>query len=295
MYALPSSLYGLENTNVLFVTLDCCRYDTLLQAHTPFLKEIGLMAKAKTHGTYTLPAHMSFFMGYLPVCEDVYEPYYSSEARQLWRLKSGRERDPESVGIMLDGKNILEGYKQLGFKTVGTGGVRWFRNKTLTDLFDEFLFFGPDDKTSVFTRRKKDEFSLNNIPKIIDMLTGHQNYFLFLNCLETHVPYDFGEGSYSKESDKIIQRASPIWGCKSGKLSKTDVSPEELAMLHQLQISAVESLDSKIEGLIEKLDKPLLVVISGDHGECFGEDMNWGHGYPAEKVMEVPLIIGRID
>lgn len=43
--------------------------------------------------------------------------------------------------------------------------------------------------------------------------------------------------------------------------------------------------------LIDSLNKPLLFVISGDHGECFGEGTNWGHGYPNPKVMEVPLLI----
>lgn len=290
-----SSLYGLDDTNILFITLDCCRYDTLMQANAPFIKQIGPVQRARTHGTYTLPAHMSFFMGYLPICvDDVHQPYYSNEVRQLWRLRSGREKNLQSVGIMLDGKNIIEGYRNLGFKTVGTGGVRWFRNQTLTDLFDEFYFFGPDDKASVFTRRKKEHFSLNNIPKVLEAINNIQKYFLFVNCLETHVPYDFGEGRYSQEIEEIIQKASSIWGCKKGNLDQTNVTKEELSKLHNAQVKAVESLDSKVKALVDQLPKKLLIVACGDHGECFGEDMNWGHGYATEKILEVPLVIGEI-
>jgi hypothetical protein len=267
-----------------------------VKARVPFIKNLGKVERARTHGTYTLPAHMSFFMGYLPVCAAaIQQPYYSSEARQLWRLRSGRARDLTSVGIMLEGQNIIEGYKNLGFKTVGTGGVRWFRNPTLTGLFDEFHFFGPDEGTSVFVSRKKEQFCLNNRVVILDAIKGSRNFFLFINCSEPHVPYDFGEGSYSVEVDDIIRRASPIWGCKRGCLNETDVSKEELAKLQDAQVRSVESVDTKLETLVSELPRPLLIVVCGDHGECFGEDMNWGHGYAVEKVLEVPLIIGIMD
>ena len=45
------SMYGLDKANVLLVTLDCCRYDTLSQASTPFIKQAGPVGKARTHGT----------------------------------------------------------------------------------------------------------------------------------------------------------------------------------------------------------------------------------------------------
>ena len=104
------SIYGLDKYNVLFVTLDCCRYDTLKQAKTPFLESLGAIRKAKTHGTYTLPAHLSFFMGYLPIVDHLpFEPYYSNEIRQLWRLQGSRLRELDTIGIILEGKNIKRG------------------------------------------------------------------------------------------------------------------------------------------------------------------------------------------
>ncbi len=237
---------------------------------------------------------MSFFMGYLPIVQELKEPYYAPGVRQLWRLRSGRSRKLESVGIMLDGKNILDGYRRLGFHVIGSGGVRWFMNKTLSELFDTFLFFGPDDKTSVFTKRTKKDFSLNHITEILKETQGDDTLFLFINSSETHVPYDFGEGIYSKTVENIIQKAAPIWGCKKFYLDAVKVTKSELQVLHKAQITALESIDKKIEKLVELLKKPLLLVICGDHGECFGEGMNWGHGYPLSKVLEVPLLIAII-
>lgn len=58
---------------------------------------------------------------------------------------------------------------------------------------------------------------------------------------------------------------------------------------------ALEGVDIRLGLLIDRLPKPLLVVICGDQGECFGEDGHWGHGYPHAAVMDVPLLIGVVD
>lgn len=285
------SHYGLEKTNVLFITVDCCRYDSFEKARLPFIKSLGKVQKAKTHGTYTLPAHMSFFMGYLPIVQYGKLPYYTPEIRQLWRLSLGRPRDLDTVGILLDGRNILDGYRKLGFSIIGTGGVRWFTNPTLTDLFDTFFYFG-DDTKDVFLQRSADSFSLNHLPKLIKATKKSKNFFLFINSAETHVPYDFGEGIYSHKVKATINKAKRIWGCKE-KYPKY-VTKKDLKELHKAQIASLESIDKKIQNLLDTLPKPILLVIAGDHGECFGENMNWGHGYPNPKVMDVPLLITTI-
>lgn len=292
---MKHSLYGLGQQNVLFITLDCCRFDTFEMAHVPFIKSLAPLFKARTHGTYTLPAHMSFFMGYLPIAHASPLPYYNPDIRQLWRLKSGRTRSLETVGIMLDGKNILEGYRNIGYQIIGSGGVRWFQNKTLTELFDTFLFYGPDDTKSVFQERKSQDFALNNIDSIVDKVKKKKNFFLFINCLETHVPYDTGENTYPRKLREIIDKAAPIWGCKRSKLKSVYITREELKLLHAAQVKALETVDKKIERLISMLPKPVIVVITGDHGECFGENMNWGHGLPYKEVMEVPLLIQTVQ
>jgi hypothetical protein len=66
------------------------------------------------------------------------------------------------------------------------------------------------------------------------------------------------------------------------------------SLLHKAQISALESLDCKINRLLDLIPKPLLLVISGNHGECFGEDGLWGHGFPHPRVMQVPLLIAQV-
>lgn len=281
--------------NVLFVTLDACRFDTTQLAHTPFFDSLGGFKLALTHGDYTFPAHMSFFMGYLPyVSSYPFEPYYNSGVKQLWRLASGRSRSPETCGIVLSGVNILDGYRNLGYYVIGSGGVRWFRHQALTSLFDDFLFYGETDLNSVFKFRKKREFPLSHQDELVNKIKD-KNYFMFLNCPETHVPYDIGTGPLIAGLEPVIEECKPIWGFKFSKEKSLDISYSDLKIMHNAQVAALESVDGKLKSLVDTLPTPLLLVITADHGECFGEEGHWGHGYPHKKVMDVPLLITTID
>src|SRR4051812_24128091 len=65
------------SANVLFVTLDCLRFDVAARAlgtgRTPNLAAV-LPApgweRRETPGTFTLPAHLAFFAGFLPTPPD---------------------------------------------------------------------------------------------------------------------------------------------------------------------------------------------------------------------------------
>ena len=279
--------------NVLMLTLDCCRFDTLLQARTPVLDSLGHVRRAETHGTFTLPAHMSFFTGYLPsVNEPPFEDYYSRQGFQLWRLARGKFKDPKSYGLLLEGNTILAGFRKLGFSIIGAGGVRWFTKSPLTELFDEFHFWGPDDYKNMFATRQADDFALAHADFLMERIQqAGRPFFLFINSSETHVPYDFGE-PLSPEIQEILERARPLWGGKFTERSFSGVSKEEFSLLREQQIRAIEAVDKKIGKLLEILPRPTTVVVCGDHGECFGEDLKWGHGFPHESVWTVPLIVG---
>jgi phosphopentomutase len=63
----------------------------------------------------------------------------------------------------------------------------------------------------------------------------------------------------------------------------------------QHQVACAEFLDRRLPGLFEALPADTIVVLTADHGECFGEDGYWGHGVNHPKVFEVPLSIFRLD
>lgn len=287
----------LINCNVLFITIDSCRYDTTEMANIPNLRSIGQILKAKSPATYTLPSHISFFVGYLPYVEHFNPPlYYSSEIRQLWRLNTARIRNPKTVGLLLNGETILEGYRKMGYKVIGGGGTGWFNSKILQSMFDVFHYVGPFNHNNIWRPRKKSEFISTHVDKLVYEAETSDRWFLFLNCAETHAPYDIGD-SLSQELIDFYNYAYLAWGNKPKKAKEIDLTIEKLKPVHQQQVKALEILDQRIGVLIDKLpkDRPIITVICGDHGEGFGENFIWGHGATCEEVLSVPLVIGLLN
>jgi hypothetical protein len=194
--------------------------------------------------------------------------------------------------MLLSGQTVIEGFRRLGYYALGAGGVRWFLSPLLTSHFDEFLFWGPNDYDQFFRPREPDEFALQHIDIIAERLSGRSRWFLFINCLETHVPYDTGEIPLPALVHDIILRAKPIWAGKSSHRRESNINLQELQILQQYQIRACEAVDARIGKLLKVLPRPFIAYICGDHGECFGEDGKWGHGFPHEQVIDVPVAIG---
>jgi len=289
--------YPLEEYNVVFITLDACRYDTFINSRTSDLDKIGKVRCALTGGTYTLTAHINFFVGYLPtVLEEPFEPYYSTEIKQLWRLNTARYKSLRKVGILLEGLTILQGYEALGFTTIGVGGTGWFRSPILRTNFSHFLFFGPHNHKNIWRARRPEEFALNHIQEIVDEVGKHDKWFLFINCVETHAPYDTGNGIPEKLM-QLYSKYREAWGGKIAKGRELKLSKGDLEPIHRQQMKSLEILSARIGKLFAALPKerPLLIVICGDHGEGFGEKNIWGHGLPVKEVLQVPLIVGFRD
>ena len=64
------------------------------------------------------------------------------------------------------------------------------------------------------------------------------------------------------------------------------------------QVACAEFLDARTGELLDyfrRRGRPTTVVLCADHGECFGEHGLWGHALYHEKVMEVPLLIFRLN
>lgn len=291
-------LGNLKDKNVLFITLDSCRFDTAEEANIPTIESLGVLRKAYTHATYTVPAHTAFFTGHLPaVFDEPKHPYYSESVSQLWRIKTGKGKDRES-GVLLEGKDILEGYRKLGFYVFGAGGVTQFSDGSFLRGFfgEDFLYFGRNLDEEPLEQRDEKSFPLNNIGAIVKKIENKENWFLFVNCPETHYPYDVGGGV-----PQNIHNFFPdlYKGLNLRESADTKNIPDDVyADLHKMQIKALEYIDTRIKNLVDALprSRDILVVICGDHGENFGEvfgdKKRWGHLVPSVEVMEVPLVIG---
>lgn len=292
---LGALMSEVERPNIVVVTVDCCRFDTAALAATPTLDALGPLRRAVTPGTFTLPAHMAFFSGYFPnVMELPHRDYYSREARQLWRLGRAKQKDRDSYHLLLEGDTLWEGLRRAGYYQLGAGGVRWFLTKTLTEGFDEFVFAGPNDYSDWFAQRTGADFVLARPDLLVQKLPAAHPWFLFVNALETHAPYNDGLTPLPEEAAAIIARGAPIWAGRSGRMLHTDLSAGDYQVLHRLQVASMETVDARLGVLFDLLPKPFVALVCADHGECFGENGRWGHGFAAEPVMNVPLWVGAV-
>ena len=253
--------------NFLLITIDSCRWDTYLCADLPNLKSTQAFRRAESNATFTLPSHIAIFSGIFPhVREQI--PFYNRFVCNLFRpiekpnVKSYLYLPENSI-------NVLQGLKALDYKIIGTGAVEWFKSPLLTTYFDEFYYSGIHAEKQVNW--------------IIDVLRRTNKFFGFLNLGETHDPYLHGgfiapsSQSRQRMREKVDKGFSDEW--------------------FEMQVRSLEFLDKKLGFLLNQIasfSSKTVVIICSDHGECFGEDGLYGHGFYHPKIMEVPLAIFEI-
>lgn len=260
--------------NFLLLTFDSCRYDVLLEARTPTLDSYASILPAQAPATFTYASHQAFFVGILPHVVDPV-PFYNRFCRQLIGLVEVGELQvaKESLQRVESSWNLVRGLRETGYQTVGSGAMNWFRQESLTAGFERFLFTGRDaDRQVAYLRSEIDP---------------RRPFFGFINFGETHAPYEF-RGKAERCPDDVRARRMAWPPIESGPTGRATA-----AFRHQL--ACAEFLDRRLAELFAAFPGETVVVLTADHGDCFGEDGYWGHGVNHPKVFEVPLAIFRLD
>jgi arylsulfatase A-like enzyme len=118
--------------------------------------------------------------------------------------------------------------------------------------------------------------------------------FCFVNYGETHSP--FRHEDMPPGPDDIDQRYATraLWAQRGTKRAEGRLDERAFAR----QVACAEFLDARTGELLELFlarGRPTTVVICADHGEALGEDGLFGHAMYHPKVMEVPLLIFRLN
>lgn len=255
--------------SVLFITLDSCRYDTFLGAHLPNLRAVGPLHRAQAPSHFTYGSHLAMFVGFTPGDGLRAEPFVNPKFGKIFRMTGGADRSHGEDAFHLSGRNIIDGFKRLGHRTIGTGAMAWFNPETETSRyligdFERFFFAG---KFNGLHRQ---------LAWLEEQLTpgeAGRPAFVFMNIGETHVPYHHPGASW--------ERASP---CVPFREVGNDA-----AECRRRQTGCVEYIDGLIRGLLAAFAGSTILVC-GDHGDAWGEDGLWGHCVSHPKVLEVPLL-----
>lgn len=256
-----------SSESVLFITLDSCRFDTFEAAHAPAMKSIGPVHKAQAPSYFTYGSHSAMFTGFTPGVGDARQSVLNPKYGKLFKLVGAGFAGKGTEAYQLEGRTIIDGFRRLGFRTLGTGALGWFNpdvptGRHLTEDFDEFLYTG---STSALARQ---------VGWVTDRLSSHRgDVFVFMNVGETHVPYYFDGAAWDPADNPCV----PFQTC------------DRSAECRERQRLCCEFVDASLAQLLNAF-RDSTVLICSDHGDCWGEDGLWEHGISHPQTLTVPLI-----
>lgn len=244
-------------TKVLWVTLDTLRYDVALgclrAGRTPHLaRHLPGQAWEERHSpaSFTLAAHYAFFHGFLPT-----PPEGPSE-----RLFAVRFAGSETTGertMVFDEPSVPAALQARGYRTVCIGGTGFFNpDQPLGAVLP--AFFGEAHWSPEMSVTGKDSTRLQ-VDLALDILQGcDSDLFLFLNVSALHQP----NAHYAGLTVDCVES----------------------------QAAALAYCDAHLGRLLDGFQAhgPTLVVLTSDHGTCYGEDGLHGHRLGHPLVWTVP-------
>ncbi len=168
-------------------------------------------------------------------------------------------------------------------------------NPSLVSLWTQYANFKGDTRRSIRdTTRFIGQFSHNDRPQ-----------FVFLNLMETHLPFTPPE-RFKQKFAPIVKEQSEARDFinRYNKQAMRWLLPVEqpysaleAQTLHHMYDAEVAYQDDLLAALLAELDRPELrqntmVVMVSDHGEMLGEHQIMGHGLAVyQELIHVPLII----
>jgi hypothetical protein len=258
----------IDPRSVLLLTLDSCRYDTFVSADAPNFHALGPVFRAMAPSYFTYGSHAAMFVGFTPGVAERREAVINPKVAKLFRV--GRAAFPGHAvpGFALSGRSVPEGFRLQDYAVLGSGAARWFdpttpTGRNLTADFDEFFYpervWGLGRQLAWVESRLRDE--------------ADKPIFLFLNIGETHVPYYFEGAPWSPGDNPCV----PF---------QAEDRREECRLR---QRACLEYVDRQCKPLLDAF-AGATIMVTADHGDCWGEDGLWEHGVSHEMTLTVPLV-----
>ncbi len=292
--------------NIVFIVLDTVRADHLSaygypRPTTPNIDRLArrgaLFENAISSTSWTLASHASMFTGLLPhqngadwwlplppgprtLAEALHSEGYETAGfaanfdycQKGWGIGRG-------FGIYRDDSESL--WRNLAGTLLGTALIQ-----PAYETFCRFDYLEREDARET----NEDIFRWLRRPPA-------NPYFLFINYFDTHVPY-LTEPPYDHRfgtlPNKLVHK---LFNDLQGPDPARDITPAERATLMAAYDNCLAFLDAQVGRLLDDLQKSpegrnTIVIITSDHGEAFGEQGFYSHGYNLyRQVLHVPLII----
>ncbi len=294
-----------DKPNIIIILLDTLRADRLscygyykeTSPNIDKIAELGILFEnAIVSAPWTIPSHASLFTGLYPF---------------------EHKTTDETLCLASNVPTMAELLTEAGYHTVAHATDNaWFSNEVgLLRGFSEI--YGPvsalKQKKSLterikayiknrILRYKPIPSSLKAIHTAIGLIkkseSSDQPFFLFMNLMNTHMPYKPDKDMYRPygldkcEPDEIdfLQKKFKEYRVCPEKLNKKQL--EILSSLYNACVSTVDRQLAELFKAVNNAENNTVVVITADHGECLGEHGLLNHWLCLyETLLKVPLII----
>ncbi len=301
--------------NIILITIDCLRKDTISRRLTPFLWELGKKGVAFENCFSVASWTMSSFKGILTSKYHLMDggrlemgPNQTTLAQVL------RKKGFKTMGLVFHpflhnffGHDIGFDYYFDEFEEGRRGGD--VENRLLQDVANLMFKFIKNEKV---LNKVKYFYSLYNLKKrfsedykfclpadqinkrAINLFRKHKKepFFCWIHYLDAHFPYLPKTSGLSKQEAHRLNIVREKWYRGGKKVDKKD-----LIKLKQLYGEKVKEIDDALKDFFaqlgkEKLGKDTIVVITSDHGDEFYEHGEFHHELKLyDELIHVPLIL----
>jgi arylsulfatase A-like enzyme len=282
--------------NVFLVVIDTARadrfsFDGYARRTSPQIADLAsegaIYEQAYTPAPWTLPAHASLFTGLFP----------SSHGADSGHLKLDE-----------DFRTLAEAFHDAGYRTLAYVANPWVgRQYGLGQGFDTYEEIWKEDRGP---REDAGAGELNaRVERFLEWRSGNevareQPFFLFLNYIEPHLPYNPPEPQRSLFLSPGADR-SAVERLRHFKhpdelryvLGLGGLAPGDLSILSSLYDGEIAYVDERVGDLARflrargLLDETVLVVTS-DHGEAIGDHGFLDHKLNVfEELLRIPLVV----
>jgi len=276
--------------SVLLIVVDTLRADAVsaygaVEGTTPHIDALArdglLYTNAFAPSPWTLPSHASLFTGLDVGAHGV--------------GIHGRMALPE------DHRTLSESLTETGYRTVG------FSENPLISVafgftrgFERFCSLGVRD---VLVHLATGGGEVCNVVDQFDRFAEQDTsrpFFAFVNLYDPHAPYTAREVNRFVPPDLPMLWTSQELATTSQRLCDALPNPDELKTLHGLYLGDVADADAKIGRLVERAraasrDRGLIVIVTSDHGELFGERRLLEHEFTLnDAALRIPLVVSGL-
>ncbi len=288
--AAGCSRSGDERPNIVIVVLDTVRDDVAELAEgsvsdpMPALDSLGregtVFSNAWATAPWTLPSHASLLTGLLP----------------SGHLCTGRNHR-----LAAEHRTIAEYLNEAGYEAAA-----FFSNPWLTELMSgmmrgfesRYVESRGDDRIHALEGSQGGRASNSDIADWLDGRTGDRPFLMFVNYLETHLPYDpamaFREAHMPDLAPDDVVTTQWAYEFNAGLHPSEQVDWERINRLYVGDASTADALLGELMNMLKEhgLYDETVIIVTSDHGENLGDHGLMDHQFGVfETLLAVPLVV----